>query len=158
MWHSSLAVSCWFLAEADHNRKPIELAWFTRATENHGCPGKLSAYSQNAPYQLTQTRNLLLNDGEFSPFAIVPFNDGTMPNENPVSSLWIAYKILSLFLNVLFRVAGRQVQQEAHVSWKAYWRYPCCFLADTFISKRKSAAYVGCFDSNCPISIAFPVI
>ena len=33
-----------------------------------------------------QTRNHQLHDGSFTPFMIVPFNDGTMPTQAPVSS------------------------------------------------------------------------
>lgn len=39
-------------------------------------------YKTNEP----QTRNYQLFDGRFSPFMIVPFNDGSMPTEAPVSS------------------------------------------------------------------------
>ena len=34
-----------------------------------------------------QTRNYQLNDGSFAPFVIVPFQDGSMPNQGPVSFL-----------------------------------------------------------------------
>jgi hypothetical protein len=39
-------------------------------------------YETNEP----QTRNNQLHDGGFTPFTIVPFNDGSMPTQAPVNS------------------------------------------------------------------------
>ena len=46
------------------------------------CLNLVTLHKPNSP----QTRNHQLHDGRFINFSIVPFNDGTMPTEAPVSS------------------------------------------------------------------------
>ncbi|KAF8239062.1 hypothetical protein L208DRAFT_177388 [Tricholoma matsutake] len=42
-----------------------------------------------APFQvmLAQTQNHLCHDGSFTPFTIVPFNDGSMPTQAPLGAI-----------------------------------------------------------------------
>ncbi|KAF8800395.1 hypothetical protein BYT27DRAFT_7117675 [Phlegmacium glaucopus] len=57
-----------------HSAAAAAPAWFHPAMTTILAPIRIT---------LAQTRNHQLHDGSFTPFTIVPFNDGTMPTQNP---------------------------------------------------------------------------